>query len=297
MKKLLFVLLTIVSVLHAQKEDAQPDAKQIAAMQHAMKTIAELEYKTGEIQLIGGKAKIKLGEDFRYLDPANARKVLVDIWSNPPEAGSTLGMIVPKGVNFLDNDTWVAVLEWKPDGYVKDEEFSSIDFNKMLADLKEANKSENAERMKGGYGRLELSGWAEPPHYDRNTHKLYWAKSFDRDGPVQQLNYDIRVLGREGVLEVSIMSSMPQFNDIKAKSSGILAVVDFTEGNRYADYKSGDKVATYGIAGLIAGGVLLKSGFFKVLLTALIAAKKFVVIGVVAIGAWIKKLLGGRKQA
>ena len=92
MKKLLLTLLAIVSTLHAQKQDAQPDAKQIAEMQRVIKTIGEIEYTAGEIPLIGGKAKIKLTEDFRYLDPANARKVLVDIWSNPPDAGSTMGI-------------------------------------------------------------------------------------------------------------------------------------------------------------------------------------------------------------
>ena len=123
------------------------------------------------------------------------------------------------------------------------------------------------------------------------------GKSFDVDGPAQQLNYDIRVLGREGILEVSIMSVMPQFNDIKAKAPGILSIVDFTEGNRYADYKKGDKIAEYGIAGLIAGGVLLKSGFFKVALLFLVKAWKLVAVGVVAIIAGIKKFVGGRKQA
>ncbi len=297
MKKLLLTLLAIVSTLHAQKQDAQPDAKQIAEMQRVIKTIGEIEYTAGEISLIGGKAKIKLTDDFRYLDPANARKVLVDIWSNPPDAGSTMGMIVPKGVNFLDSNAWVAVLQWKDDGYVKDEEFASTDFDKMLKELIQAHKAGSDERVKAGYGKLELTGWAEQPHYDRATHKLYWAKAFDVDGPVQQLNYDIRVLGREGILEVSVMSAVPQLNDIKEKAPSILSMVDFTEGNRYSDYKEGDKIAEYGIAGLIAGGVLLKSGFFKVLLTALIAGKKFVIIGVIAIAIWIKKLMGGRKQA
>lgn len=297
MKKLLLALLAIASTLHAQKEDAQPDAKQIAMFQRVMKTIGELEYKSGEIPLIGGKAKITLTEDFRYLDPANARKVLVDICNNPPEACSTLGMIVPNGVNFLDDTAWFAILQWKDDGYVKDDDFAKTDFNEMLVEMKKQFKAGSDERVKRGFGKLELNSWAEQPHYDRTTHKLYWAKAIDVDGPVQQLNYDIRVLGREGILEVSILSIMPQFKDIEAKAPGILSMVDFTQGNRYADYKEGDKVAEYGIAGLIAGGVLLKSGFFKVLLTGLLAAKKFVIIGLIAVGVWIKKLMGGRKQA
>src|SRR5262245_42152015 len=82
----------------AEGKDGKPEAKQIAKFQKVMKTIGELQYQTGEITLIGGKAKIKLTDEFRYLDSANARKVLVDIWDNPPETGNTQGMIVPKDV-------------------------------------------------------------------------------------------------------------------------------------------------------------------------------------------------------
>ena len=91
---------------------------------------------------------------------------------------------------------------------------------------------------------------------------------------------------------------MPQLHDIEAKAPTILGMVDFTDGNRYADYKAGtDKVAAYGIAGLIAGGVLAKAGFFKLIWVGILAAKKFIIIAVVAIGAWIKRMLGARKQA
>ena len=115
---------------------------------------------------------------------------------------------------------------------------------------------------------------------------------------MQQLNYDIRVLGREGILEVSVMSSVPHLNDIKEKAPSILGMVDFTDGNRYTDFKPGtDKVAAYGIAGLIAGGVLAKAGFFKVIF--LFAAKffKVIIVAAVALFAGLAKLFGRKKSA
>ena len=90
------------------------------------------------------------------------------------------------------------------------------------------------------------------------------------------------------------MSTMPQIKDIEANAPAILSMVDFTEGNRYADYKSGDKVASYGIAALIAGGVLAKSGFFKVILIFLAKFWKLFALGAVAIGSSVKKIFGGR---
>jgi uncharacterized membrane-anchored protein len=284
--------------LPARADDKQPTPKEMEAMKKAFKAIGELQYQSGEISLAGGKVKLTLPPEFQYLDPANARKVLVDIFGNPPQSGSTDGMIVPKGINFAQGGGWTAVLQWKDEGYVKDDDFAKTDFNEMLSDLKKAYQAGSDERVRGGYGRMELSAWAQQPHYDKATHKLYYAKLFDVDGPEQQLNYDIRVLGRHGHLEVSIMSSRAEMQDIEAKAPVILGMVDFTDGNRYTDFKPGtDKVAAYGIAGLIAGGVLAKAGFFKAIWIALLAAKKFVIIGVVAIGAWIKRMLGARKQA
>jgi uncharacterized membrane-anchored protein len=86
--------------------------------------------------------------------------------------------------------------------------------------------------------------------------------------------------------------------DIEAKAPVILGMVDFTDGNRYTDFKPGtDKVAAYGFAGLIAGGVLAKAGFFKVIW--LFAAKfiKVIIVGVVALFAGIGKLFGKKKAA
>ena len=279
-------------------DEKQPSPEEIAAFQKITKTIDALQYQSGEIKLLGGKATIKLTDDFLFLDSENARKVLVDIWHNPPEAASTTGMIVPKGINYLGDDGWAAIIQWKDEGYVKDSDFDSIDFNKMLGELKEKTAEASKERVRRGYGRMELAGWATPPHYDRQNHKLYWAKTFSVDGPVQQLNYDIRILGRNGFLEMSILAGMPQLADIEARAPAILGMVDFADGNRYADYKPGtDKVAAYGIAGLIAGGVLAKAGFFKV--AALFVAKfaKVFIAGVIALGAGIAKLFGRRKAA
>ena len=286
------VFSSFLAPVRADEKELTP--KQIEARAKAMQIVQGLQFQTGEISILGGKAKIKLTDEFRYLDPANARKVLVDLWHNPPEAGSSLGMIVPAGGGF----DWAAILEWTEDGYVKDEKFESTNFDDMLKTLKESYKEQSEKRVQGGYSKLELAGWAQTPHYDRGTHKLYWAKVIDGGGRVQELHYDIRVLGRHGVLELSIMSTMPQIADIETKAPTILSMVDFTDGNRYADFKPGtDKVAAYGIAGLIAGGVLAKAGFFK--LAWVFAAKfiKLIIVGVVALFAGIGKLLGKKKAA
>lgn len=124
---------------------------------------------------------------------------------------------------------------------------------------------------------------------------MYWAKRFRVEGETgETLNYDIRMLGRKGVLELNAIAPMDQLPTIDAQTPQILGMVDFKEGNRYADFDPKvDKVATYGLAALVAGGALAaaaKLGFLKILWIGILAAKKFVIIGVVAIVAFFKKL-------
>jgi uncharacterized membrane-anchored protein len=68
-------------------------------------------------------------------------------------------------------------------------------------------------------------------------------------------------------------------------------MASFDTGKTYGDFNSStDHLAEYGIAGLIAGGVLLKAGFFKVLLAGIVTLWKPIALGVVALGAGLAKV-------
>jgi uncharacterized membrane-anchored protein len=188
----------------------------------------------------------------------------------------------------------VVTIDYSEDGFVKDDDASKINYDDLLKQMQAGIAESNKERQKEGYPTVDLLGWAAPPHYDAATHKLYWAKKLKFEGEDgDTLNYSIRMLGRKGVLELNAIASVNQFAEIDAQTPQILGMVDFKEGSRYADFDPKvDKVAKYGIATLVAGGALAlaaKAGFFKVLLVALLAAKKFIVIGVIAIVAFVKK--------
>lgn len=285
-------ILAFLSLLCAGAQAASPE-EEFAKLQ---KIANELRPQAGEISIAGDKIKISLTKDFRYLNPSDTRKLLVDVWGNPPENGETAGAIVPADADFL-GASWAALLDWKQDGYIKDEEFDSLDFKQVIEQLKVASRAATAERVRRGYGKMEVVGWATPPHYDKAEHKLYWAKAFDGGRPIQELNYDIRILGRAGVLELSIISSMDELKTIEEQTPEILSMVNFTSGNRYADYKPGDHVAEYTIGGLIGTAALAKAGFFKGLMIALLKGWKLVLIAVAAIGAGIAKFLGRKKHS
>jgi len=150
----------------------------------------------------------------------------------------------------------------------------------------------NKERVKQGYPTVELVGWAAKPHYDAEAHKMYWAKEINFGGSLENtLNYNIRILGRRGVLVLNAISGMAQLPQVEAATPTLLSMVDFQEGNRYADFRQGtDKVATYGLAALVAGGLAAKAGLLKGLWVAILAMKKLLLVAVVALAAFLKKI-------
>ena len=256
-----------------------------------------LKYQQGRIDLQNGLATINLTDSFRYVDPAGAETILTGIWGNPAMDRKTLGMIVPAGFDPFDAKSWCVIVGFEEDGYVKDDDAGKINYTSLLKEMQESARAANVERVKSGYPSVELVGWATPPRYDKTTHKFYWAKELKfGDSPGENtLNYNLRFLGRRGILVLNAVSSMPQFSDIEKASPEILSMVDFNAGHRYADYTPGsDKLATYGLAALVAGGIAAKTGLLKGLFLAVLALKKFLIIGVIACAGFIKKFFGGR---
>lgn len=275
---------------------AEEDAEEAKARAQLQQLVAGLNFQKGDITLTGGMARLALPENLRFLDPKDTETVLVKIWGNPPDPEPSLGLIVPKGFDPLGEKSWAVAIDYEEDGHVKDNDAESINYDDLLKKMQEGAKEANAERIKEGYPPVEVIGWAAKPRYDKTTHKLYWAKEFKfGDSEENTLNYNIRILGRQGVLVLNAIAGMPQLAEIEAAAPEILSTVDFTEGNRYADFNgSTDRVATYGIAALVAGGVAAKAGLFKTLWIAVLAFKKFIIIGAIALFAAVKKLFGGK---
>lgn len=267
---------------------ADSEAKRAAEVQ---KLVGGLKLQSGEITLRSGIAKVALPTSLRYLDATDTDTVLTQIWGNP-KGGQTLGMLVPAGFDPRDDASWAVVMTFEEDGYVKDDDAAKIDYAKLLGEMKEQTRAASKQREKDGYAPIELVGWAATPRYDATAKKLYWAKELKfGNSPEHTLNYNLRLLGRRGVLVLNAVAGMNQLKMIESTTPTILAAVNFQEGHRYADFNGEtDKVATYGIAALVAGGVAAKVGLFKGLWLAILALKKFVIILLIALAGSVKKL-------
>ena len=237
-----------------------------------------LDRQQGKIVLPNGVATLNVPENFYYLGPEDAEKVLVDVWGNIPGAGAdTLGMLFPAEFTPFDDEAWGVTVEYEEDGYVSDADVDEINYDTLLSEMQESTRESSEERVAQGYEPIELLGWASRPYYDKENHKLYWAKELKFGGePSNTLNYNIRVLGRKGVLVLNFIADMDQKATIDTNLDTVLALAEFNEGSRYADFNPDiDKVAAYGIGALVAGKVAAKAGLFAALL---IFMKKFGII-------------------
>lgn len=292
----LFIAMAFVSSAQeiADEENMQLTDEQAAELLKEM----GLNTQRGVIVLPGGLAQLNLPPELEYLDAQQTKKVVEDLWGNPP--GATYhGMIVRSARDVVDPNCIAAIIQYEDAGYISDKDAAAIDFNELLKSMQEGEKEINKERKAQGFPGIHLVGWAEPPHYDKATNKVFWAKEIAFDGESERtLNYCIRALGRQGVLELNFVGSVKQLPAVRELAPKVLEAVSFTPGNQYADFNPNtDKVAGYGIAALVAGGVAAKAGLFKFLLVGILAAKKFVIIGLIALAAIISKLFAWRKKA
>ena len=107
------------------------------------------------------------------------------------------------------------------------------------------------------------------------------------------LNYDIRALGRRGVLAISFVSSIAQRDAVKAAGADIQDAANFAPGHTYADFdEDADEEAEFDIAELIVGKSLDELGAMSALSDFM---KDFWLLALIPIlGVWW--FLVGRKE-
>jgi len=233
---------------------------------------------------LGNVAQVDVPVGYSFLDAKTTRELLKA--SGEPVSGHELGLMMPT------NEHWSVIFEFDESGYVKDDDKDKLDADKLLAAIKKGNAAANKEREAAGNPPLQIVGWEVPPKYDETTHNLEWAIRGTSEGePI--LNYNTRLLGRKGVMEVVLIIEPDKLKETMPAFRNLLAGYTYQTGQAYAEYRPGDKVAKYGLAGLVLAGAAVgaaKLGLLGPLLLILKKAWKLVVLAVAAIAASFKKL-------
>lgn len=237
----------------------------------AGRAIASLAWQRGPTDAqIGKVATIKVAQGQAFLDGPNTRRFL-ELNQNPPRDNH---------YTLVGGDgSWFAIFYFEDSGYVKDDE--KLDPDALLQSLQATDEPSNKERKRLGMPPLYTVGWHVPPHYDLTTKRLEWGMRLRTEGNDAIVNYTIRLLGRRGVVHATLVSDPEHLDRDIADFKTALTAYNFVTGEKYAEFRSGDRVAEYGLAALVLGGgaaVAVKSGFGKALI-------KFVVVGIAAAGS------------
>ncbi|MCP4272830.1 MAG: DUF2167 domain-containing protein [Gammaproteobacteria bacterium] len=281
------------SIINAKEEVLTAEEQQY--MEWAEGIWNSLDKQTGEVKLAGAVATLNVPEEFYFLNAKDAETVLVDVWGNPP-GQTVLGMLFPADMTPFDQSSWAVTVEYEEDGYVSDDDADDINYQELLEDMQSDVQQANEERISLGYEPVSLIGWASPPYYDGDSHKLHWAKEIKfGEADLNTLNYNIRVLGRKGVLVLNFIAGIDQKDLIDSKIDNVLALADFDPGAQYNDFNPDmDEVAAYGLGALVAGKVLAKTGFLAM---AIVFLKKFGIFIVIGIGAFVKKMFSRKTES
>ncbi len=260
---------------------AQADSPQLAELRNLAWQVGPTEGRIAE------KATIQVPKDHVFLDAQNTRRFL-ELNGNPPSDGHYL--IAPESLQ------WFAVFSFAPSGFVKDDE--KIDADQILKSLKDSDGPGNEERKRLGLRPLYTDGWEVPPHYDTATKRLEWGTRIKTDTGALIVNYTSRLLGRSGVMSAILVSDLKSLPADTQEFKSALQQFSYVAGEKYAEFKAGDKVAEYGLAALILGGaaaVATKKGFWAALAGFFAAFWKLIIGGAIAVLAGFKSMFK-RKQ-
>jgi uncharacterized membrane-anchored protein len=292
-KALLFIALIVsCGIVRANDKDSLTNQllQQIKLMDSVNKA---MKYQTGLVKLPNGIAQLNVPKGFKYLNAEQSQFIIHDLWGNPARP-DVIGMLFPEEGGPYADSTYAFIISYDEMGYVKDEDADKLNYDEMMKNWQSAEKEANTERLKQGYPSLHIVGWAQKPYYDKTTKVLHWAKELHFGGEESNtLNYDIRILGRKGMLSMNAVANMSELSLVKRDISKVLGIAEFTAGNKYTDFDSNiDKIAVGGIAAVIGGKVLAKAG----ILAGLGKFLKLIILGIGALIAGVIRFFKGKKQ-
>jgi uncharacterized membrane-anchored protein len=210
-------------------------------------------------------AKITLPADYDRLGASDTKK-LMELMQNP-SAGDEY-YVGP------EDSRWFAIFSYEDTGHIQDDE--EIDAAALLKSLRAGTEIGNRERRRRGWAEMSIVGWQYEPYYDEDTNRLSWAVLAESEG-IPIVNFNTRLLGRTGVISATLVADPETLDSSIAEFKSILGGFQYNSGETYAEYRPGDKLATYGLAALVTGGAAAAvakgagKGLFKAIGVAILA--------------------------
>lgn len=289
-----FVLTASPSPVTAQDRPPGDDAAEVdpaQAEKEFMEFIESFGWKRDGAGNLKKWAEIEIPPGYRFTGDKGAIQMLETTGNIP--SGDEAGIISP------ENFDWWVLFRFNDVGYVKDDEKDDIDPANLIRQKKEGQEAGNKERRKMGLDELYVKGWAKEPFYNEQTNNLEWAVLLEDQTGEQTVNYNSKLLGRSGFMDAVLVCDPEQLPAVLPEFQRLISGFHYKDGEKYAEYKSGDKIAKYGLTALIVGGgaaVAAKTGLLAWIGLMLAKGGKAVWAGIIAVfaGIWagLRRLFG-----
>lgn len=252
----------------ALAQDNPPAEKEMTdeeAQKAFLESVESLGWQREGDGKLKSEAMITIPPGYRFTGTDGTQKLMTSFGNLKTDR--EYGMIAPESLD------WFVVFEFEKSGYVKDDEKDQIDekfARDLLKSMQENDAPANAERKKMGYPALHTRGWAKAPFYNEATNNLEWALELESESGGRTVNFNTRLLGRYGVMESVLVCDPEILDKVLPEYQKLIAGFQYADKHSYSEYRSGDRVAEYGLTALIVGGgaaVAAKTGllaaFFK----------------------------------
>jgi uncharacterized membrane-anchored protein len=238
---------------------------------------------------LGTVGQISVPKGYRFTGKAGAQ-TFSELAHNPITGGE-LGVLIPSRTD--DANFFFVTFTFEDVGYVRDDEKEQLDPDALLASLRNNTEQQNKIHEKRGWKPIHVLGWYKQPYYNDRTHNLTWAiLGKSEDDPDQVVNYFTRFLGRHGIMSIDLIISQASAARVISEYDSLLAGFSYEGGEKYTEFREGDKLASYGLTALIAGGV----GAFAVKSGILAKLWKFLLVGFFALIGLVKRFFFRIKQ-
>jgi len=252
-----------------------------------LQAINNLPWETGPLVYNYNLAnsKINISGDFSILRNEDAHQML--FWLNGTEF-SYVDMYA-----MSDIDASQLLFSYTDSGYVKTDDWTKVDPDKFIKEIRENYKLSNETRKKNGQPTIMDVTWNKKPYLDDTLNSVYYALNVEWSNNTSSVEGTAIILGREGYTTANYVGGDQGYNE--SMLLNLSKMHKFNATKEYKDWKSGDKVAAAGIAALLAstlGVKFLKPGILAVV--AIFLKKLWFIIFIPFI--WLFKVFTGSSK-
>tara|TARA_B100000953_G_scaffold177792_1_gene146412 strand:+ start:89 stop:976 length:888 start_codon:yes stop_codon:yes gene_type:complete len=250
------------------------------------KAMDSLNWKEGPslVNYNEANSKINISSNFSILEKEDAHQILY--WLN----GTNFDHVDVYAIN-KSNEQYMFF--YTDSGYVKTDDWTDVDPDQFIKEIRENYKTSNDTRKKNGQPTILNVSWKKKPYLDGVYNSVYYALNVDWSDNKSSAEGTAIILGKEGYTTASYVAGDNGYQEQMLLN--LSKIHKFNATKEYKDWKSGDKVAAVGIGALLATTLGVKALKPGIIAAGLLLLKKFWFIIFLPF-IWLGKLFKGSSK-